>query len=492
MGNAFSEPYERTEYQSGASRLLNSVFMAICIAPLMILGMCVMLGWNEQRAVCSQKAISSGKDAVQLVGCDNPMAGSGSLILFACDIDAANLPLLQFSNAGDFSGFQQKSVGIKVESYMYQCIEKDETHEQKTQGGGKKKTHHYTYRQDWRSGVVDSKEFGTHSRQAADAFQAGCKSRQNPQWNPKAPKTATRYASQMKVGAFTTSMTDRVPIDTPVQFSTPTGWQANGTGSFYFSGVLGGQPSYPQIGDVKVMLKTNNPNNLKATVLGANDVGTIGKWTAPSLWLCSGFTLSDLRMSAISRDDFFNQLASEATAMTWALRLIGFIVMWFAFCLCFGPLEVAGDCIPCVGPWIGDSIAAISCCVACLPATACTLGVAGIVWVAMRPLIGIPCMIAFVIIIGGFGAYIGKQKASKRGGQFATSTPSPNYGAVHVPAPAVAIAQPVTPQPRQMQVQAPLGCYPGMEVQFQTPDGTFVKAQVPEGIAPGGFFTASY
>jgi len=204
-------------------------------------------------------------------------------------------------------------------------------------------------------------------------------------------------------------------------------------GSFYR-----GTPSTPQIGDVKVQLKSNNLNNgsLTATVLGRNNAGTIGIWTAPSSWLCSGFTLGDLRMGTISPGKFFDQLAAEESGLTWVLRFIGFIVMWIAFCLCFGPLGVAADCVPCIGPMLGDSIAAISCCVACLPATACTLGVAGVCWVVMRPLIGVPLLLVFCAITGGLGAFIGKQRA-KRGGR-----------AVQVGVAQTSLSQPMAPQPR--------------------------------------------
>merc|ERR1712176_1376886 len=102
-------------------------------------------------------------------------------------------------------------------------------------------------------------------------------------------------------------------------------------------------------------------------------------------------------MGTINNESLFKTLSDEQSLITIALRVIGFIVMWVAFCLCFGPLEVAGDCIPCVGPWIGDAIATVTCCVSCLPATACTLGVVGLVWVVMRPDVGVPCMLAFIV-----------------------------------------------------------------------------------------------
>jgi len=45
---------------------------------------------------------------------------------------------------------------------------------------------------------------------------------------------------------------------------------------------------------------------------------------------------------------------------------------------------------------LGDQIEAIACCISCFPACACSLGVIGVVYVAMRPLIGIPMLLIFV------------------------------------------------------------------------------------------------
>ena len=137
--------------------------------------------------------------------------------------------------------------------------------------------------------------------------------------------------------------------------------------------------------------------------------------------------------------------------MVQKLRFLGFALAWVAFCLLAGPLEVAVDCIPCIGPMLGNAVSAITCCVprqqqkrlvqnhgpfinqcamidmmapffglchvqkrtkkdkkknwhvatknakvSCIPATACTMGVVGVVWLAMRPMIGIPLIILFV------------------------------------------------------------------------------------------------
>lgn len=438
MGNGSSlADNQEVEYQSGASRMLNNICMAICVAPLLLLAMCALLGYNEQRAVCDQRAVMAGSEAVQEVGCDKPSYGSGSLVMFSCDIDTASLPQMKLPGAY-FSRFSHQGTGIRVHSEMFQCIEHDYTTEEKTQGGGKRIIHTYWYSKEWRSEHVDSGSF--RARGSSD-WQNHC-GEDNPYWDASVPSSGSSYAQQMKVGEFTTAMTNKVPLATPIpNLEGDKFWQQVDTGSFYRS--RGGQASYARIGDVRVTFYSNDPFRLKTTVLGNNNQGTIEKWIAPPSWLCSGFTLLDLRMGIFSKDDLFKLLSSEANMLTWILRFVGFALMWFAFCLCFGPLEVAADCIPCIGPCLGDSIARITCCISCLPATACTLGVAGIVWVAMRPMVGIPCVVAFIAMNGGFGSYVAKAKAQKRrAAQVSAPVPQAQYGAT-------AVAKPVMAQPAQ-------------------------------------------
>mmetsp|Transcript_20723 Transcript_20723/g.39458 ORF Transcript_20723/g.39458 Transcript_20723/m.39458 type:complete len:487 (+) Transcript_20723:72-1532(+) len=486
MGGAQSlllQDNQSVEYQSGASRLMKSIFMAICVAPLLLLGMCWLLGYNEQRAVCDQRAISAGSDAVQSVGCKDPLIGSGSLVMFSCDIVPASLPRLSLPGA-DFSSVQHRGTGVKADSQMYQCIEHDNSRTEKTQGGGTRTIHTYTYSREWKSTYVNS---GSFSAVGSQNWRVNC-GRDNPPWDSTVPQGVS-FAPDMKVGNFTTTMTSHVPLDTPItNIPRPSGaWQRYGEGSFYRS--YGGSPSSPRIGDLRVTFMSNNPNQLGVTVLGNNNAGSIENWVAPSSWLCSGFSLADLRMGSWSKDQLFSQLASEANALTWVLRFVGFAFMWLAFCLCFGPLEVAADCIPCVGPCLGDSIAAITCCISCLPASACCLGVAGVVWVVMRPLVGIPCIIACILIFGGFGSYIAKKRAEKRGGQVLL----PGYGATGAPQMPMTTAMPVQAQGgRQMQVRVPEGYGAGQMVQFTTPDGNQMQAEVPKGVGPGGVFAVNY
>merc|ERR1712151_659572 len=180
--------------------------------------------------------------------------------------------------------------------------------------------------------------------------------------------------------------------------------------------------------------------------------------------------------------------------------------------LMFGPLGVVADCIPCIGPMLGDSIETITCCISCLPATACCSLIVGIVWVGMRPQLGVPLLLVFVACIAGFACF--KARASQ-GKSFVPAEPH-YYGAAQMQTPEVAallptntpvqpvglspavIAAPATVaaeqvQPvRRMSVQVPEGCGPGSTIQVTSPAGALMTVTVPEGCVVGSVFIASY
>merc|ERR1712151_147064 len=168
------------------------------------------------------------------------------------------------------------------------------------------------------------------------------------------------------------------------------------------------------IGRVRVSFKGTDWSSPRVTVLGENTGGEIGRWTASDSWLCSGFSLAKLRPGTVGKDTFFEDLQAESNGITYALRIVGFLVIWFALSRIGGPLEVAADCIPFVGPFLGDAVDTILCCVTCPPACGCALGVIGVVWVVMRPAVGIPLLLIFLVTCCASVGYVVYQRMQKK------------------------------------------------------------------------------
>jgi len=385
---------EEVTYQSGLSRLCNAFICAFCVAPVLIIVSLGICGWNERRSVCRERAIFEGEASVVPKTCSET-SGTGELVLFHCDLKQDGLAPL--SPGGDFGGVRYIGTGLSTTVEMLQCVEhKHSRTEKDTAGGGQTTITTYTYSVEWQSSYINSGSF--HSNKYMDTCGAS-----NPAWPTSFPASGTKYATNVSAGDFKLSakLIEKVPLVATLSNFTVPGWtRESGTYTKHI-----GPTNNQNIGDVRVTLMGTDWNNPLVTVLGQNNAGTIGEWTASDTWLCSGFTMSDLRMGQVVQAELFQILHSENNALTWVLRILGICFCWFAFSRLFVPLQVAAECIPCVGPCLGEGIEAITCCISCLPGTACSLGVIGIVWVAMRPMVGIPLLVVFFCTCGGYVGY---------------------------------------------------------------------------------------
>mmetsp|Transcript_104405 Transcript_104405/g.196550 ORF Transcript_104405/g.196550 Transcript_104405/m.196550 type:complete len:507 (-) Transcript_104405:167-1687(-) len=402
---------QEIEHTSGAERLFNNILCAMCGTPCLLLIAMILLGWNEKRFVCDQNAIVTGQDVTKEVGCDSATAGDGELVLFSCDLKTTGLT--QYTNLGDFNTALSayRGTGLDIDAEMLQCVENVASQTKKDNvGGGTTTIKTYTYTTEWRSQRVDSNAF--HKKNSG-SFNQNCNS-ENPQWPSGVPQSQKIYKDTAKVGAFSISKTfvEEIALTAPVQgTNSATGWTLSGT--TYSSDKHKVFGNVHNIGSMRVNFKGTDWSNPKHTVLGENKKGTIGKWTAPDSWLCSGYTLSKVRAGTVDIDTLFKDMADANQGVTWVIRFLGFLLAWCAFSLLAGPLEVIADCIPCIGPFLGDSIAAIACCVSCPPGCACAMVVIAIVWVAMRPAVGGALIVVFLCTMCAFVGFKAYSKNAK-------------------------------------------------------------------------------
>mmetsp|Transcript_44881 Transcript_44881/g.81895 ORF Transcript_44881/g.81895 Transcript_44881/m.81895 type:complete len:476 (+) Transcript_44881:66-1493(+) len=475
MGNSINlADNQSISHQGGASRLCQSFIVAFCVAPFIILGSIFALGWNERQAVCNDKVIIEGTKKAHIVDCDSTMDYSGELVFANCDIQKNMVAL---SGEGDFSSLQHVGTGLRFQSEMLQCVESSHSEKRRTGGGGTDTITTYTYSTEWVDHQVSSSGFKTSSQN----FNLNCGT-ENPSWPAGVPHSGSQYVRKINVGAFETNLASSVPLDTPVQWTPPSGWSASSPG--YLTSDKWSKGSHG-IGSVRVKVYSNDWDHPKAALLGQNNAGVVGAWMGSSTWLCSGFSLEKLRMGTYTKQEFFDQLSAEESAFTWVVRIVGFAALWIAFAFCLAPLGVAADCIPCIGGCISEAVECVACCVACVPATALCVLVTGIVWLVMRPLLGCGLLVAgagLAILLAVMGARA--KRASPRSPALLASQP-------------LAAPAPVTPLPaaqtmNTIQVSVPPGCRPGSLVQVQTPDGITRQVVVPDGVSEGQIFAVSY
>jgi len=196
--------------------------------------------------------------------------------------------------------------------------------------------------------------------------------------------------SDAQVGAFTVpqSFLRGISLNEPLlASSTPAGWGNESNGVYTWT-----TSEANQIGSVEVKFYGNDWSRPQVTVLGQNARGSVGRWTASDSWMCSGFTLGTLREGIHTIDELFAALKAEAHFITIFLRILGVVIMWMGFAMLFKPLEIAADCIPFVGPYLGDGVSCITGCITCPMAFCCGTGIIGFMWVFMRPLVGGPLL----------------------------------------------------------------------------------------------------
>lgn len=155
-----------------------------------------------------------------------------------------------------------------------------------------------------------------------------------------------------------------------------------------------------------------------------------GPETIPSSWGCSESKQQWIRAEPStgpqSKDELIKQLQSENSTLTWILRFVGALCAWASVYCCLQPISAAADIIgdylrmlPC-GSFLEDclegAVHELLCCLACGVGCSCALFVISIMWVAMRPLVGIPLMIlALCCFVGGVGTFKSQHKGKAKG-----------------------------------------------------------------------------
>ena len=132
-----------------------------------------------------------------------------------------------------------------------------------------------------------------------------------------------------------------------------------------------------------------------------------------------GGSIYFLRSSYHTADDLFLLAEQDNVAITWLVRLGGFLVMFIGLQMVSKPLEVGLDGIPCIGRFAGNLMGGVTTIAACTVAAALSTLTIAIAWVAYRPLLAL----LLFAIVGGL-LYIAQRKAdsNQNGAEYEGST----------------------------------------------------------------------
>lgn len=348
--------------KSWFDRLGGSIKGVLAGTILILIGF-ALLFWNEGRAVERYKTLLEGGGVVVSV---SPLkvedSYEGNLVHLSGRAETdATLIDREF-------GVRANAISLIRRVEMYQWKESSSSETRKKLGGGEETITRYNYSKVWEDRLIDSGGFRKPEGHI------------NPVQMAYRSKTLT--ADKVQVGAYTLPpfLVKKIGNETLLQADGEKNRPENENrlhkqGHGYY---LGNNPESPQIGDLRIMYSVVLPTDIS---LVARQRGS----TFEPYRTKAGGSIAMLEMGLVPAETMFEKAHAGNTALTWGLRLAGFILMTAGFGSILRPLVVFADVIPQIGSLLGVGVKFISLLLASL-LSFLTIGTA---WLFFRPLLGI-------------------------------------------------------------------------------------------------------
>lgn len=388
-GDSFTE----TTTTSWFSRIMGSL-AGVLFGLVLTVGSCVLLFWNEGRAVQTAKSLAEGAGLVVDVAPSTIDPAMESKLIHISGDARARAPLVD-------PEFGVSTVGLKLDRRveMYQWKQEEHRETQKNLGGSETTTTTYTYTKVWSNQSIDSQKF----RRASEHPNPAMRYRASSLVAADATIGAFRPGSPVlsKLSAQETVRADAVLLNAikarvggPVLIN---------DGQIY----LGENVSVPKIGDIRIDYRAvpNGP----VTIVGRQTGTDITPYQTNA-----GDRLLLVRSGIVSAADIFRSEEQANVVLTWVLRLVGALVMFIGVALVLRPLVVVADVVPFIGSILGAGVALAALAVTAVVAPL-TIAVA---WFFYRPLVSVA-----VLAIGIAAAYGFKKWAAQRSAARAARPP---------------------------------------------------------------------
>ncbi len=343
----------------------------------LIAAACVLLFWNEGRAVTTARSLAEGAGLVHTVAADRiDPANEGKLIHITGTLTAAG-PALD-------NEFGMKSNGVRLmrRVEMFQWTEEQESETQKKLGGGETTKTTYKYSRNWADHPIDSAKFKERSGHS------------NPQMTYR-----NRFvvAPQPKLGAFS------VPSDLLRNFGTEdrlavADEQLQAIGKRLskpvqaVDGVLyvSQDPAQPVVGDLRITF--TDVRLQPASIVAAQAGSGLGPYRTQA-----GGTVELIAAGQVSAASMFKEAQDENRLITWLLRAGGVLAIFIGFNLIMGPIGTIADVIPFLGDVVrmGAGLMAFLCTASVAPV------VIAIAWFYYRPLVAVAVLVAGAAVAYG-------------------------------------------------------------------------------------------
>lgn len=344
-----------------------------------------VLFMNEGRAVKTRKTLDEGAKSVLSVSSETVSAANEGKLVHLTGKTAAEGVLTD----PEF-GVSAAALKLLRKVEMFQWVEKTETKTEKKLGGGEETVTTYTYTKEWNDRAVDSSQF------------------KKPQGheNPKPAVDGRAWSAKpITLGAFSLSdsliaqirnftlLSGAGPVE---QLEEIAGKKVHREANGLF---LGADPAAPVVGDLRVRHEVALPGEVSVV---ARQIGN----TFEPFVAKAGGSIEMLAEGTKSADSMFAAAQASNRMLTWGLRLLGVILMFFGFSLIFRPLSVLADLLPIAGTIVGVGTGFV----AFLLTLPISLMVISVAWIFYRPLLGIPLAI---LAVAGF-VLLGRKLIAER------------------------------------------------------------------------------
>lgn len=385
--------------RTGCLGRIGGAIKGLFVGALLFLLAFPLLFWGEFRAVAEYKRLKAGRGAVVEAPEDRVDKSLNGKLVHVTGT-------AKVKGKVEDSEFPVSATALKlvrnVEMYQWKETTKKET--RKKLGGSEETVTTYHYNRVWSSSLIRSNNF---KHQVSDD---GRTRYENPARMPY--KAETQLAGEVTMGPY--RLTDEIikslgrsePLNATKKTLTalPDDLKARtklDNGALY----IGANPQKPQVGDVRISFQVSKPGPL--TVISGQQGNSFKPYTSKEI--TKGLQLvSNGKKTA---DEMFSDAEASNAALTWVLRVVGWLMMFIGLTMIFKPLSVVADVIPLIGSAIGAAAGVV----AFFLSAFLSLVTIAIAWVLARPILGILLLLVAGVMFAGVVFMVLKYRKKKPG-----------------------------------------------------------------------------
>ncbi len=367
-----ADSVQRVTEQGWGSRL-GGAFKGIVAGLIMVVLGVILLFWGEGRAVRRAQALKEGEKTAISISAEAPIPEDDGRLVHLSG-QATSDALLRDPELG------AESRGLKLYRMveMYQWKESSSSKTEKKIGGGTRTVTTYDYSRVWSEQGINSSSFEEPSGHENPTFPIHGES-----W----------IAEPITVGELTLTRTfvgkisKRRPVDV-AGIQIPSEIQGRPTRIAGGKIHLGGDPSSPRVGDVRISF--NEVPETEVSIIGMQQNSEVRPYQTSN-----GQTLALLVTGLKAKDEMFQAAKASNNTLTWILRAVGFFLIFIGFSTVLKPLSVLADVIP----LFGNVAEAGTRFVSFLMAGVVSLVTIALGWLFYRPLLGISLLAGAAVFL---------------------------------------------------------------------------------------------